>query len=517
MAVNRSEERGDDGHDYVIVGAGSAGSVLAARLSEDPTSRVLLLEAGGSDRVQREIRIPVAFGKLFRTDCDWAYETEPEARLGGRRLYWPRGRVLGGCSSINAQMWLPGEPADYDGWAAAGASGWSFADVRPYVQRAEQRLHVQPVRDPNPVTLAYLAAAEQAGLAASLTPVTQRRGRRWSAVDGYLRPAQRRRNLVVQTRAHARRVMFEGRRAIGVEYVDAAGRRQVVRARREVVLSAGALGSPQLLMLSGIGPADRLRTLAIEVRHHAPEVGQNLQDHLAAGIVCAAREPVTLVGADRLSNVVRWFLTGRGPLASNLAEACGFVRSDPGLPVCDLELIFAPYPFVRHGAVHPGGPGTHAFTVGAVLLHPRSVGEVRLVDADSQTPIAVAPRYLSDADGTDLRTLLAGLRLARRVVAQPALAAHAGAELLPGADRTSDADLTAAIEEFAETLYHPVGSCRMGDDEAAVVDPSLRVRGVERLRVVDASVMPRLIGGHTHAPTVMIAERAADLIREQPI
>jgi choline dehydrogenase len=513
MAASRSTGHSDDGPDFVIVGAGSAGSVLAARLSEDPGARVLLLEAGGSDRA-REIRIPVAFGKLFRTDCDWAYETEPEAHLGGRRLYWPRGRVLGGCSSINAQIWLPGEPADYDGWAAAGARGWSFADVWPYLQRAEQRMRVQPVRDPNPVTLAYLAAAEQAGLAGSLSPVTQRRGRRWSAVDGYLRPAQRRRNLMVQTRAHARRVVFEGRRAIGVEYVDASGGRQVVRARREVVLSAGALGSPQLLMLSGIGPADRLRELAIEVRHHAPEVGQNLQDHLAVGVVFAAREPVTLVGADRLGNLVRWFLTGRGPLASNLAEVCGFVRSDPGLPACDLELIFAPYPFVRHGAVHPGGRGTHACTVGAVLLHPRSVGEVRLADPDPETPIAVAPRYLSDAGGADLRTLLAGLRLARQIAAQPGLAAHAGAELLPGADRTSDADLTALVEEFAETLYHPVGTCRMGDDEAAVVDPALRVRGVERLRVVDASVMPRIIGGHTHAPTVMIAERAADLIRQ---
>jgi choline dehydrogenase len=468
-------------HDVVIVGAGSAGCVLAARLSEDSSCSVLLLEAGGGDR-RTEIAIPAAFSKLFRSDVDWDYATEPQPALDGRRVYWPRGKCLGGSSSINATMAIPGHLSDYAEWGA----GWSFADVAPAYERVYETQVVEELRDPNPITRAFVAAAAEAGIAPAalrltdldgvrLTPVTHRRGRRRSAVDAYLRPALGRPNLEVRTGVHVTRVAIDGARAVGVE----AGR-EVVEAK-EVVLAAGAVNSPQLLMLSGVD---------------VPGLGENLQDHLASGLLVASRQPVTLFAAERPAQLLRYVLLRRGMLTSNVAEAAAFVRTRNGLPGPDLELIFAPTLFENEG-LDP--PSAHGFTVGVVGLQPRSRGTIQL-RADGSP--AIDPRYLSEPEDAD--ALLAGIELARRIVSMPALSPFAGDELAPGT-----LDVEASLRALAQTLYHPVGTCAIG----SVVDRELRVAGYERLRVVDASVMPRIPRGHTHLPTLMIAERGAEFIR----
>jgi choline dehydrogenase len=500
-------------HDYVVVGAGSAGCVLAARLTEDPQTRVLLLEAGGSDR-RNEIRIPAAFSKLYRSDLDWNYFTEPQAELDGRRIYWPRGKALGGSSSINAMMAIPGHASDYDGWAALGATGWSYADVAPAYGRVYDTLGVEELRDPNPLTRAFIDAAVAAGIGPSTltltdldgvrqTPVTQRRGRRWSAVDAYLRPALRRANLAVETGAHATRVLFDGRRATGVEYVRNGIRRTA--AAREVILAGGAINSPQLLLVSGIGPADELTRHGIPLVHELAGVGANLQDHFGAGILVSSLRPVTLFAAERPRQLVRYLAMRRGMLTSNVAEAAAFVRTRPGLSAPDVELVFAPVLYDNEG-LEP--PRAHGFTIGVIALQPQSSGTIRLRSADPLDAPAIDPRYLSDAGGEDLKTLLAGIELARRIVSMPAFAGLAGEEIEPGARPVEE-----LLRAKAHTLYHPVGTCRMGTDPLAVVDPELRVNGVEGLRVVDASVMPRIPCGHTHLPTLMIAERAVELLR----
>jgi choline dehydrogenase len=498
--------------DTVVVGAGSAGCVLVARLSEDAGREVLLLEAGGPDR-RREIRIPAAFSKLFQTEVDWNYSTEPQAQLAGRRVYWPRGKVLGGSSSLNAMMAIPGHAADYDRWAELGADGWGWAATEPYLARVEATLALQELRDPNPLTLAFLEAAAEAGIPPSprlaptalegvrLTPVTQRRGRRWSAADAYLRPALRRPNLEVATGAHVTRVLFAGRRAVGVEFVRR-GRTEVVRAR-DVVLAGGAVNSPQLLLLSGVGPAAELERHGIPLVHELPGVGRHLEDHLSSGILVESPTPHSLYDAERPREILRWLLLRKGKLSSSVAEAAAFVRSRPELAAPDVEILFAPVLFEEEGLAPPRG---HGFTLAVVLLQPRSSGTISLRSADPFEPPAIDPRYLRDAD--DLRTLVRGLELARRIAGMPALARLSGAELEPGEKLLED-----SVRERAQTLYHPVGSCRMGTDPLAVVDPRLRVRGVDGLRVVDASVMPHVPRGHTHLPTLAIAERAAELIR----
>jgi choline dehydrogenase len=517
--------------DYVIVGAGPAGCVLANRLSADPGCRVALLEAGGPDRA-REIRIPAAFTKLLQTTYDWNYRTTKQRQLAGRELYWPRGKTLGGSSSIHGQAWTRGHRVDYDGWAES-CPGWSY-EVLPYFERAEHRVgsnvggaygtsgpqFISELRDPNPSTFAFLAACAELGMRRlgelnepdntgfSLTPVTQRRGMRHSAADAYLRPAMRRPNLTVLTRAHVQRILFDGARATGVEYRDAAGGTQQVTVSGEVILSGGAVNSPQLLMLSGIGDPEQLRAVGVKPRHELVGVGANLQDHLACGVVVHCPKPVTLFAAGSRTQLARYLLARRGMLTSSINEAVAFVRSDPALAAPDVELVWLPVPVLGEGLTPPPA---HGVTLAVELLQPESHGDIRLASPDPAEPPLIDPGCLTAE--SDLRGLVAGIRIAERVCDTAALYPYIGAPMAPWPGKVDDAQLVTVIRATAQTAFHPVGTCRMGTDDAAVVDSELRVRGQDGLRVVDASVMPRIIRGHTHAPTVMIAERAADLIR----
>lgn len=513
-------------YDFIVVGAGAAGCVLAARLSENPSTRVLLLEAGGSDR-STSVRIPAAFAKLFGTSRDWDDRTLPQRELGGRALRWPRGRMLGGSTSMNAQMYVRGQAADFAAWEAAGATGWGWDDVQPWFHRVEGGtvaggtlgrsgpLSVSAQRDPSPLSAAFLEAAQQCQIPAgdpndrsaagvALAPVTQRDGRRCSAADAYLRPALRRRNLVVRTGTTVRRIVVRDGRAVGVEVADRSGSGDLLLARREVVLAAGAIGSPHLLLRSGIGPADHLRAVGVPVVADLPAVGANLADHLMAITVRLTDTPVSLASAESIPNLLRYLLFRRGPLTSNVAEALALTHADPpaGGPA-DIELVFAPVPYLDHGATRPPG---HGFSVGAVLLQPRSTGTVRLQAVDPLAPPLIDPGYLTDADGHDLATLVRGVRLAHRVLDAPAFARYDACPLRPA---PGEHDLIRFVRDQAETIYHPVGTCRMGAGPDSVVDPDLRVHGIEGLRVADASIFPRIIRGHPAAATMMIGERAA--------
>ncbi|RYP81993.1 choline dehydrogenase [Nocardioides guangzhouensis] len=521
---------------YAIVGAGSAGCVLANRLSADPACRVVVLEAGGPDRA-REIRVPLGFIKLAQSAYDWKYRTTRQPQLSDRELFWPRGKTLGGSSSINGQAWTRGHRLDYDGWAAS-CPGWSFDEVLPYFRRAERRVgsnaggvygtsgpqFICELRDPNPTTAAFLAACAEVGLRRlgelneadntgfSPTPVTQRRGLRHSAADAYLRPARQRRNLTVLTQAHVQRVLLDGARATGVEYRDAAGATQRVTVSREVILSGGSINSPQLLMLSGVGDPEQLRVADVQPRHELVGVGANLQDHLACGIVVHCPKPVTLFAAESPAQLARFLLMRRGLLTSSLNEAVAFVRTDPAQAAPDIELVWLPAPLLGYkplGGVIP--PPAHGLTLGVELLQPDSHGHIRLASGNAAEPPVIDPGYLTAE--SDLHGLLVGIRFAERLLETAALRAYVGAPMAPWPGKVDDAKLATFIREQAQTAFHPVGTCRMGSDDAAVVDCELRVHGLHGLRVVDASVMPRIIRGHTHAPTVMIAERAADLIR----
>ncbi|MFI6055536.1 GMC family oxidoreductase [Streptomyces violascens] len=513
--------------DYVIVGAGSAGSVLAARLSENPAVRVALVEAGGPD-TDPDFRVPMASMKLMET-YDWGYHTQPQPGLDGRQIHWPRGRALGGSSSTNFQMWIPGHQLDYDTWGRATDPMWSWDAVRPYFRRAEHwtgsaedgvtygdsgPLHISPPRDPDPATVQFMRACAELGLdpvpgglggpdhsGSALTPLSQWNGARWSTADGYLRPAADRANLTVFTGRLVHRVLVDEGRAAGVELADG-----TLRARREVILSGGAVNSPQLLMLSGIGDAAELRGAGIEPLVQLPGVGRNLQDHLAFDVVMNATNPVRLAHADTPEARTRYQEDRLGPLTSNIAEAVAFFRGDgaPGAP--DLELIWAPLAFTEDGSAADG------LTAAVLLLQPESRGRVTLADADPGSAPRIDPGYLT-ADA-DLRALMAGARFAERLFATEALGPLVGGPMAPWRAGLGDSELAAAVRAGASTSFHPVGTCRMGaeGDALAVVDPWLRVFGVEGLRVVDASVLPNVPRGHTHAPCVMLGERAAELI-----
>ena len=523
-------------YDYIIIGAGSAGCVLANRLSEDPTLRVLLLEAGPRDW-HPFIHMPAGLAKLVgQKGINWNYDTAPEPQLNQRRLWWPRGKVLGGSSSINAMCYIRGVPRDYDEWAAGGAQGWDWNSALPYFKRAECNsrggdalhgdsgpLHVSDLRYTNPLSAAFIEAGQQAGFphnhdfngaeqaGVGLYQVTQKDGARCSSAVAYLQPARSRPNLEVVTGALVRRILLANGRATGVAYAKDGVETQA-QADREVLLSGGAINSPQLLMLSGIGPADHLAAHGISVSVNAPHVGQNLQDHLDICTLQHSTQRITYDRASELKTAFDYFLRGhRGPGSSNIAEAGGFLRS-PLAPDerADIQLHFVPAMLDDHGRNRLQGDG---YTLHACFLRPRSRGRITLNSADPRMDARIEANYLSDAEGFDLKMMLECAKLSRELFAQRAFDPYRGAPIHPARNDLSDSEMIDFIRAKAESVYHPIGTCRMGNDEDSVVDTQLRVRGVDGLRVIDASVMPSLIGGNTNAPTIMIAERASDLIR----
>jgi choline dehydrogenase-like flavoprotein len=510
--------------DYVIVGAGSAGCVLAARLTEDPDVTVTLIEAGPVDTAE-QIHVPAAFGQLFQTKWDWDYLTDPEPGLDGRRRYLPRGRMLGGSSSMNAMIYMRGNPADYDEWDSFGATGWSWSDVRPYFLKSEDNergpstlhavggpLAVSDVRTRHELMQAYLAAAQEAGHrlnedfngpsqdGVGFFQVTQRNGLRCSSAAAFLRPALDRPNLEVITDAQVTRLLLEGIRAVGVEF-ERAGTLSQVRADREVLLAAGAYNSPQLLLLSGIGPAAELSAYGITPVIDLP-VGENLQDHPLL-LLAYLTDTESLLTAESPQNLATLQRDGRGPLTSNLAEAGGFLRTVDGLPAPDVQLHAAPVMFIDEGL---GRPTDHAYVIGAVVLKPTSRGKVFLRSLLPTAKPHIVHGYLTSDE--DRATMVRAVRAVAQIAEQPSMKRHERAPLrVPASD--SDADILEFARRELQTIYHPVGTCAIGP----VVDPQLRVHGIDGLRVVDASVMPTIVRGNTNVPTIMIAERAADFIR----
>jgi choline dehydrogenase len=515
-------------YDYVIVGAGSAGCVLANRLSEDPDVQVLLLEAGPRD-TNLNIHVPLGYLQLGGTEVDWDYHSAPEHECNGRRITLPRGKVLGGSSSVNAMVYIRGNRLDYDEW---GIPGWSSAELMPYFLKAEDNergasqwhgaggpLPVSEGRSGNLISRAFVDAGAQAGLARNedfngetqdgvgMYQVTQRGGLRASAAVAYLHPAMERANLTVMPYMQVQRVLFEGTRAVGVQ-ASQLGEVQELRAEREVILCGGSYNSPQLLMLSGVGPAEHLTIREIEVLLDQPAVGANLSDHPAAQLVWTTPEPQSLLLALEPAAREQYEATQTGPFASNLAEAGGFARVEADAPAPDVQFHVAPVQIVDEGM---RDPEAHGVWVSPCLLTERSRGSVRLASNDPTAKPIVHNAFYSAGD--DLQRMVAGLRLTLEICAQPAMKPYC-AEPFNTPDGDSDDALRAHIARTTFAIYHPVGTCRMGEDDGAVVDTQLRVNGVEGLRVVDASVMPTVPRGNTNAPTIAIAERAADLIRE---
>lgn len=524
--------------DYVIVGAGSAGAVLASRLTEDPATRVCVLEAGGENR-SIFIEMPAALSiPMHMRRYNWGYETEPEPGLDNRRLATPRGKGLGGSSAINGLVYVRGNPLDFDRWQDEGARGWSYRDVLPYFRRAETRaegpdawrggdgpLHTRYGPLKNPLYRTWIEAGRQAGYAETNDingfrqegfgrfDMTVHRGRRWSTANAYLRPAMRRPNLAVLTRALATRILLEGRRATGVSYLRGAETMEV-RARREVILAAGPINSPHLLLLSGIGPAGEIAASGITPVHDLPGVGENLQDHLEFYFQVACRQPVTLYSAMHpLAKALiglRWLTRHNGLGASNHFEAGAFIRSRAGIRYPDIQFHFLPLAVAYDGSRLAS---EHGFQAHVGPMRSRSRGFVRLASGDARTPPRIRFNYLSHPD--DLVEMRAAVRLTREIFAQSAFDPYRGREIQPGAEITSDAAIDAFVRARAESAYHPCGTCRMGDprDPTAVVDPEARLIGIERLRVVDSSIMPSITNGNLNAPTIMIGEKAADHIR----
>jgi choline dehydrogenase len=541
MGDGAQVEAGADEFDFIVTGAGSAGCVVASRLSESGHHRVLLLEAGGNDD-SFWIQLPIGYSKLYADPRhNWMYETEPEQELGGRKLFQPRGKVLGGTSSINGMLYVRGHPADYNEWRRRGCKGWNWDSVLPYFKKSEDqergpsefhgvggplRVSDHPFR--LPLAEHWIAAAMQAGLARNddfndgqqdgVGPYqsTTKGRRRWSTAAAFLRPARQRTNLTIATHAQATRVLIEDRKAVGVEY-NANGAARVARARCEVIVCGGVFNSPQLLQLSGLGPRDLLQSHGIPVIRDMPAVGADLQDHFSVRFQFRCSRPITL--NDVANNVWRRLLAGaqyvvfrRGPLTSNGIAAGAFVRSDAQQDRPDIQLNFTAWSFAgrdRNGVYpHPFS----GFSVNAVHLRPDARGSVRVSGRDPTAHPAIRFNFLRTQRDIDVVTT--GMRLVRNIAQQPALAPYVAAELVPGPSVTSDAEFEEAIRKFGVSNLHPVGTCRMGPNDDDVVDSRLRVHGIDGLRVVDASIMPTLPAGNTNAPTVMIAEKGADMILE---
>jgi choline dehydrogenase len=521
--------------DYIIVGAGSAGSTLAYRLGEDPNVKVLVLEAGKPDN-HMFIHMPAGVVNLAGSgQFNWGYETTPQANCNNRKMYWPRGKTLGGSSSINAMLYIRGHAWDYDHWRQLGNAGWSYADVLPYFKRSQNNerganefhgsggpLNVADQRSPAKINDAFLAACEQAGHkrvtdfngaeqdGVGYYQVTQKGGKRFSTAVAYLRPAMARGNVTVLTEAMTAKVLIENGKAVGVAY-RRDGKDETAHASREVILSGGAINSPQTLMLSGIGPADHLRAQHIDVVADVPGVGGNLQDHVDAATLYHCKTRDTYDTANELVTLAKYLFAKTGPGTSCIAETGGFLRTSDGLAAPDVQLHFIPAFVIDHGKTKMK---TNGMTLHMCLLRPESRGTIRLKSPDPLDHPAIDANYL--AERRDLDVLVKGTKMAREIFAQKAMDVYRGEEMEPSASRKTDAEITEWIRARCETIYHPVGTCKMGPDSdpAAVVDNELRVRGVQGLRVVDASVMPTLIGGNTNAPTIMIAERVSDLIKK---
>ncbi len=523
--------------DYVIVGAGSAGCVLANRLSEDPSTQVLLLEAGGND-FNPWIHIPVGYFKTMHNPAtDWCYKTEPDQGIADRQLQWPRGKVLGGSSSLNGLLYVRGQAEDYDRWQELGNQGWSYRDVLPYFKKSEDQergaseyhgvggpLKVSDLRLRRPIADYFIKAATQTGIplnedyngakqeGVGYFQQTAHNGFRWSTAKGFLRPARKRANLKVITRAQTTRINLDGKRATGVEYAKG-GQRYEVRAQREVILSAGAINSPQLLQLSGIGPVEVLQKAGVDVVHELPGVGRNLQDHLQIRLVFKTSQRTLNDEVNSLLKQawvgLKYLLTRTGPLTLAASQVAIFTRSEPSVERPDIQFHMQPL------SADKPGDGAHkfsAFTSSVCQLRPHSRGHIDIKSADPFEYPAIHPNYLSDE--RDCKVAINSIKVARRIAEAAALAPHIKDEYVPGANYQSDDELLQAARKFSQTIYHPAGTCKMGKDAMAVVNERLRVHGIDGLRVVDASIMPEIVSGNTNAPTIMIAEKAADMIRQ---